>query len=312
MIKRLLSWPVFLAVFIAALTATGYFALQLRQNTPPPLAGPLAAEKGYGVTIDLTAYEATALAETLADVRERRLHWLRQPVNWAQIEPAPGEFEWQALDRIVAAIDQANATAAGSSSELKLILVLQTSPAWARPPNTLPMTPPTELSDFGRFTRALAERYGPQVDYYQIWHEPNLSANWGDAFVNPAAYADLLREAALNLRTADPTMHILTAALAPTLEEGPLNLNEMAYLDRLYQAQAAPWFDIVAGQPYGFDFEPGDPARPDQLTFRRLELLRQVMLTHGDAATPIWATAFGWNALPADWTGQPSPWKNAP
>ncbi len=32
------------------------------------------------------------------------------------------------------------------------------------------------------------------------------------------------------------------------------------------------------------------------------------MVRHGDGAKRLWATAFGWNALPANWTGQPSPW----
>jgi hypothetical protein len=34
------------------------------------------------------------------------------------------------------------------------------------------------------------------------------------------------------------------------------------------------------------------------------------MLNHGDAETPIWATAFGWNALPTAWQGRPSPWRD--
>ena len=88
------------------------------------------------------------------------------------------------------------------------------------------------MSDFGNFARALAERYGDQIDAYQIWHEPNLSANWGNSFVDPSSYADLLREAALNIRAVDSQADILTAALAPTLENGPLNLNELTYLDQ--------------------------------------------------------------------------------
>lgn len=293
-------WP---GIFIVAALAAGYFALQLRRSAPSPPAGLLAADKGYGVTIDLTLYDEHALTQTLETLHDNGLTWLRQPVTWADLEPAPGQFDWSKLDRVAEQIGNL-------PDKMKLILVLQTTPAWARPLNTPLNTPPTEVSDFGNFARALAERYGDRIDYYQIWHEPNLSANWGNAFVDPSRYTDLLREAALNIRTADPQAVILTAALAPTLENGPLNLNELTYLDQLYQAKAERWFDVVAGQAYGFDAEPADPARPDSLNFRRLELLRQVMLNHGDAATPIWATAFGWNALPTDWTGSPSPWES--
>ena len=270
----------------------------------------MAADKGHGVTLDLTHYEAEDQVNTLNSLHKNNLLWLRQPIRWRDIEPAPGEFNWTALDAVFAAVNRHNQTAPGLDTQFKVIAVLHTAPDWARPANAPTSAPPHNLSDFGRFARAVATRYGRQLDYYQIWHEPNLSSNWGDVFVNPNDYAQLLREAALNIRAADPTALILTAALAPTRETGPLNLNEMDYLDQLYRANAAPWFDVVAGQPYGFDFEPDSPPNPDILNFRRLELLRQVMLQHSDAKTPIWATATGWNALPATWQGQPSPWRD--
>jgi len=299
MLKNHRTLLIFLAIFLPALAATGYFALQLRRSQPPTPANTLAAAKGYGVTLDPAPYDADHLTATLTALRQTGLTWLRVPVRWAELEPQPGQFDWRALDAALA-----------QTGDFHLIAVLQTAPAWAIPAGSPPTTPPTEVSDFGNFARALAARYGPQLDYYQIWHEPNLSANWGNAFVDPAAYTDLLREANLNIHAADATSYILSAALAPTLENGPLNLNEPAYLDQLYQAKANRYFDIVAAQPYGFDTDPADPPRPDALNFRRAELLQEVMLRHGDASTPLWATAFGWNALPADWAGAPSPWKS--
>jgi len=304
---------IFAAVFALALVAAGYFAGQSQPGRSSPPANLLAADKSYGVTIDLTQYTDEALAETLAALRRNGLLWLRQPILWHNLEPAPGQFNWDPLDRILAAIARHNRDAAGDSAQpFKLVAVLHTSPQWARPPHAPATAPPLNPSNFGRFARAVAHRYGPQLDHYQIWHEPNLSANWGQAYVDPPAYANLLREAALNIRTTDPGALILSAALAPTLENGPLNLNEIDYLDQLYRARANRWFDIVAGQPYGFDFEPSHPARPGRLNFKRLELLRRVMVQHGDAGTPIWATAFGWNALPLDWNGRPPPWRSDP
>lgn len=301
-----------LTVFLIASAAAFHLSNLLR---PDPLSQPanfLAADKGYGVTIDLTQYDQTALSSTLSTLRDNGVTWLRQPVRWSDLEAAPGEFDWRSLDNVVAAIARQNEAVGEPSRRLKLITILYTSPTWARPTHTLPTAPPTTLGDFGRFSQAFAARYGQIVDYYQIWEEPNLSTGWGNRFVDAKAYAALLREAALNIRSADSTAYVLTAALAPTLEDGPLNLNEIDYLDRLYQANAQRWFDIVAGQPYGFDLDPADPAQADTLNFRRLELMRKVMLAHGDGDTPLWATAFGWNALPDDWTGPKSPWKSGP
>lgn len=299
MTRYALHWGL-ISIFALSIIAAGYFALQLRRSQPPPPANFLAADKGYGVTIDLTQYDDATLIDTLAAMRQNGLTWLRQPVSWANIETAPGQYNWQPLDRLFSNLPP----------HFKLIVVLRDTPAWARPSGSTPTAPPTHLSDFGNFTRAFAARYGQQVDYYQIWHEPNLSAGWGDAFVDASAYADLLREASLNIRAADPAGHILTAALAATLEDGPLNLNELTYLERLYQARAAEWFDIVAIQPMGLWAKPLDPPDPNRLNFRRAELVRRVMRNHGDADTPIWITAFGWVALPADWAGRLSPWSN--
>jgi O-antigen ligase len=308
MIRYSPLWAVLLtAVFIIS-SIIGFYGAGQAQNDPLALpAGPLAADKGYGLTIDLTN-DDLVLSETLTKLRQNGLLWLRQPVRWAEIEPNPGQFEWEAFDRVMATVARANDQMA-AGEPFKLIVVLETTPGWARPTHSPLTTPPTDISLFGRFARALAKRYGPQLDYYQIWHEPNLSVNWGNSYIDPAGYAGLLREAALNIREADPQALILVAALAPTLENNPLNLNEVAYLEQLYQAKAGPWFDIIAGQAYGFDLDPIMPARPDQLNFRRLELLRRVMLQYGDHETPIWASAFGWNVLPSDWAGQPSPWR---
>jgi O-antigen ligase len=264
---------------------------------------PLAADKTYGVSVDLTHYAGDRLEDTLARMQAMGLGWIRQPFRWGEIEPARGQFDWAAADRVVSA---------ARAHHLQLVAVLDTTPNWARSASANPFTPPAELVDFGNFARALAARYGDQIDYYQIWDEPNLSAHWGDKFVDPAGYARLLREGAINIRAMDPKTTILAAALAPTLESGPLNLNEPAFLAGLYAANAAAWFDVIAAQPYGFDQEPAAAPDNNRLNFARTELVRQTMLAYGDQAKAIWATSFGWSSLPQPWEGAPSPWPSLP
>jgi O-antigen ligase len=275
--------------------------LQRIQSSYPGLSPSvsLADENSYGVNADLTSHTPEALDRAMTQMGSLGLSWIRQPFPWAEIEPAPGQYNWTAWDQVVEA---------ASAHNLKLIAVLDTTPAWARAPNSGPFTPPTEFADFGGFVRAVAERYGDQLDYYQVWDEPNLSTHWGDQHVDPSVYARLLREGAVNARAADNKAVILTAALAPTLETGPLNLGEPAFLAGLYAANAASWFDVVAAQPYGFEQAPTAPSSQNSLNFARAELLRQVMILHGDQDTPVWATAFGWSALAQPWGGQPSPW----
>ena len=299
-LRRTLAW---LALTIILVGVGVWLGVTLRQRLAamPGLAPrvPLAADKSYGVNADLSGLAPDELAATLARMQAGGLRWLRQPFRWATIEPAPGQFEWLAYDRVVEA---------AAEHGLRLIAVLDTTPAWARAAGSPLSMPPRELADFGRFARALAARYGDRLDVYQIWDEPNLSAHWGDQFVDPAAYADLLREGAINVRAADRQAFILTAALAPTLEQGPLNLNEVDFLEQLYLTHAAEWFDAVAAQPYGFAAAPDAPADRQELNFGRVRYVRQVMERYHDEHKAIWVTAFGWYAPPASAAAGASPW----
>ncbi|MCS7261569.1 MAG: hypothetical protein NZ765_12475, partial [Anaerolineae bacterium] len=258
-----------------------------------------AADKTYGVTAALHDLSAVEVERELEHIARLGLAWLRLPFPWAQIEAQRGQFDWARWDALVQAAARHN---------LRILALLDTTPAWARPPESPLHTPPTELSDFGAFAQALAQRYGAQIDAYQVWDEPNLSAHWGERYVEPRQYARLLREAAIAIRTVDAEATILTAALAPTLEQGPLNLNEMDFLEQLYRANAAQWFDAVAAQPYGFRAPPEEAPAPQRLNFARIVLLRRVMERHGDHTKAVWITGFGWSALPADWEGALSPW----
>jgi hypothetical protein len=96
---------------------------------------------------------------------------------------------------------------------------------------------------------------------------------------------------------------VLAGALAPTLEPpgSPNGLNDLIYLEEMYRAGAAGFFDALAVHTYGFKFPPeADPA-PDVLNFRRAELLRAVMAQHGDGDKPVFITEAGWNDHPR-WT----------
>jgi len=251
------------------------------------------------VNVTLEQYDDASLAQALEGIAAGGFHWVRQMFPWSQMEPAPGQFRWERWDRIVSAAE---------ARGLELVAVLDTTPPWAREGQS-PHTPPLREADFGRFARAFAARYGDSVNCYQIWDQPNLSAHWGGRYVDPTAYARLLRTGASQIQAVDSQALILTAGLAPTWEQGPLNLDEAVFLQGLYEAGAGQFFDVVAAKPYGFWSGPEDRrVSPHVLNFSRLIRLREVMEAHGDGDKPIWAVEWGWSALPSDWQGGPSPW----
>ena len=269
---------------------------------PPPEIHHSEAIRGLGVNIDLVGRSAEEMAAILNEVKGAGLGWVRHSFLWAEIEPEQGKYNWTPWDEIVSAC---------AEQELPLVAVLHTAPAWAQAENDrgLVYAPPRVPSDFGRFCAAFAERYASVLDHYQIWDEPNIQPHWGHALIDPTGYMRLLREASIEIRAVDPQSTIILGGLAPTVETGPLNMNESQFLRRLYQAGAAPFFDVVATKPYGFWSGPDDRrAEVSVLNFSRLVLLREAMIAEGDLHTPIWAVEMGWNALPVDWAGNPSPW----
>ena len=256
-----------------------------RDQEPMPFI-PLAVDKTLGVNADLSKLSADRLDESLAAMESAGFRWLRQPFPWDAIEESPGEYDWSAWDSVVEA---------AADHELELIAVLDGSPAWARAASDdeNPLAPPTETRHFGKFAAVLAKRYGDRIDYYQIWDEPNIAPHWGAREVDPEGYTRLLREGAIRVRAADDDAVILLAALAPNVEAGGENMSDVLFLDAVYRAGAGEWFDLVAAQPYAFEVAVDLQPEAGRLNWRRVELLRAVMESHGDRETAVWATSFG-------------------
>ncbi|MGD9099870.1 MAG: beta-galactosidase, partial [Anaerolineae bacterium] len=277
---------------------------QATRGMGPSLPGPIenAGVSPMCVNVALQIYpKSDDLRQTLDRIANAGFVWLRQTFPWAAIEPEPGAFDWEPWDALVDAVSN-------HPANFRLIVVLDTTPAWAsgNARSKSSVAPPTDPAQLVRFARTLAARYGDRVDAYQVWDEPNLNSHWGGRDVDPAGYATLLQAAAEAIRAADDEATIILAGLAPTVETGPRNLSDIRYLEALYDLGAAPYFDVVAGKPYGIDDDEHISER--LLNFSRLILLRETMLVHDDGDKALWASHWGWNALPPGWTGPPSPW----
>jgi O-antigen ligase len=288
----------------AALATQQARDFQLRGYVDPtqtfalPFRAPL-----LGVNADLGQYEADELAQQLAWMEQAGVTWVRHRFAWDAIEPAAGEYVWEETDAIVEAIAE--------TDSLQLVAVLFTTPAWARDARSPQdsTTPPADHSTFADFAGVFAARYGDRIDVYQIWDEPNLLTAWGGLAPRAAEYTALLSGAYQAIHSADPHATVIAAGLAPTVETGPDNISDVLFLEQLYVHGAGEFMDAAAGKAYGFEFSPLDRAvKADTLNFSRLIALREVMVAHGDGHKPLWASHWGWNALPPEWAGEPSIW----
>jgi hypothetical protein len=177
-------------------------------------------------------------------------------------------------------------------------------PEWARPPKTSHLYLDEDgYDDFAAFVAAFANHFRGRVHHIIIWNEPNLSQEWGYRPVDPAGYTELLRQSYLAAKEANPDVQILGGALAPTLAPAgsEWGMNDLDYLQAMYDAGAADYFDVLAVHAYGWTFDVDEPASADAVNFSRVTLVRELMERNGDAGKQIMITEGGWNDHPR-WT----------
>ncbi len=187
--------------------------------------------------------------------------------------------------------------------DLEIIARLSNPPAWSRAEGDAAgaFAPPDNLEDYGDFVEAVVRRYKDRIRYYQIWNEPNIYPEWGERPVSPEEYTELLKVGYTRVKDACPECVVLSGALAQTIPLGPRDLNDFIFLQRMYDAGAGEYFDVLAMQGYGLWSGPTDRRmRPRVLNFSRPLYLREIMVQNGDAHKPIWITEMNWNAPPPD------------
>jgi O-antigen ligase len=304
-LSRLLTFLGYLVLLVVSLGVAAFGVMNYVALTRGVESSFPATARILGTNVALEQYASDEELQRALDTLKRAgITHVRQYFPWREIEPQREIYDWAKWDRI------ANAARANG---IQLVAVLHTAPVWSQREHErdMPNAPPADFSEYTRFAGEFSRRYGDTIDYYQIWDEPNVEPNWGKRNADAVEYAQLLIPASQAIRTNDPNAKIVLAGLAMNLElhRPHPNYSEILFLRGLYEVGAQKYFDIVAAKPYGMWTGPEDrTVNSSVLNFSRLILLRDEMRQYGDAAKPVWAVEMGWNALPADWKGSPSPW----
>ncbi len=215
----------------------------------------------------------------------------RHTFNWAEIEYAPGMYDFTRYDGYVA-------TAAGH--RIRVLPVLYNPPEFwsSRPPGrsrpgTYPPSP-AGMEAFGRFAAELAVRYGrggafwrenpevPKMPFfsYQVWNEPNLPQYWPSG-PSARAYAHMLRHVRPALKFIDPGAEVVTAGVP----DSKMGIAILPYYRALYRAGGNRLFDTLAINAY---------AGTARGVVDKIRAVRRLMNANGDSAARIWVTEFGW------------------
>ncbi len=256
----------------------------------------------YGITVQLLGQPMDLL---LNGVSSMRLGWIRQPVSWAEIEPAPAHYRWSDLDL---AVDRVR------NRGISLMVVIYGTPSWARPAGFDPARdgPPADTADLASFMAALVQRYGDAIDAVQVWQSPNAHRNWESLRADSttgqraAEYAQVLRVAHDTIKSISPEVLVVTAGLAPASRGGCLAAeDDLEFLKSLYQVGFSAWYDVmgvqlvIADQDRCNESLVGVSAPPSSRfsLFRHHEVIRRTMTEHADDK-PVWLTQVGWPVAP--------------
>jgi hypothetical protein len=251
---------------------------------------------------------------------------VRVPVAWSGIAPQPPAapsdpvdpaYDWGWLDERVSAIRGAG---------LEPLLVLYSTPAWARfrGPDGRPRNQPRP-DDFAAFAGAAARRYDgaflglPRVRYWQIWNEPNYPT-----YFAVAGGTELYREnlnaaySAIHAAVADNT--VVAGGLTPFSADGglaPLDFMRALLCMSGYprpkpSCDARSYFDVWSHHPYTAGGPSHQAIQENNASLGDLPDMRRLLsaarraghvVSRGSAR--FWVTEFSWESKPMDPFGVP-------
>jgi hypothetical protein len=285
------------SIFMLLLISLTACAPVYSARTPTPTSWPRArlASPEYGIQAFLY-WNYEAADRDLKLIQDMGFTWVKTNIAWREVEGIEkGAYDWARTDRMVQTVRR---------SKLNLIARVDFQPFWTQAPgaNLKEHAPPEDMQNYGDFCHALAEHYKGKIRAYQVWNEPNLTFEWGDQPPDPARYVEMLKACYIGVKTADPDALVISAGMAPTGSGLPQAIPDDQYIEKMYQAGAAPYFDLLGVHASGYK-EPPETS-PDEAAkkyngnrffcFRHVEDIRKIMERYGDADKQIALLEFGW------------------
>jgi Cellulase (glycosyl hydrolase family 5) len=274
---------------------------------------------------ELRSDDAALRGRTLDELQRFGVGWLRVVLYWNDVAPRPetpalprfderdpASYDWTRYDRIV--------DAARARGMRVLLTISGPVPRWATRHRDDHVTRPS-ATRFGRFTEAVARRYGGVAGAFSIWNEPNhpdfLRPQWtrsrhGRVATSATLYRELFRKGAAGLaaggagrvpvlfgetaprgtgKVVHPLVFLRTALCLDARwhkRRGCRRVAADGYAHHAYTTRSGPYFV---------------PPSRDDVTIGVLGRLNSALARAGRAGAvrkglPIWLTEFGIQSVP--------------
>jgi hypothetical protein len=194
-------------------------------------------------------------------------------VDWKQLEPAAGVYNWTTLDTYMALAKQ---------KQIDVLLELGQTPQWAsaRPNDTGQgaIAEPSNDQYWIDYVTAVVTRYKGQIKYYEVWNEASSATYWDGT---PAKLVQLTAEAYKVIKTIDPNATVVSPSL-PTVDTP-----RIAWENSLFAAGMGNYVDAIGVHLYALGKTP-------EAVLTEAQSLQALMKTYSLSSKPILCTEFGW------------------
>lgn len=253
--------------------------------------------------------------DQIARLKSLGVQRVRVALHWHELERAPGEWDFEALDPVIEDVSEAGLqllgvlgfgnpihanTDRGDRSQLATNFPTDPAPEF--------LHPPTNAEDFARYVRAVVDRYGPLgVKEYELWSQPNAGLRFWRPQEDVDHYLRIANTGALagKFGCSDCTFAIGGLAMAQPVPSMELFTSGTSFLRSLYWKlpYLTEVFHSVGFHPYQY---PKDPPEAETAPFEdrvqgslatQARELREVM-TEFEGELPLWITESGWPTNP--------------
>ncbi len=212
-------------------------------------------------------YNCDALKKVVDLMKDAGVGMVRFDFLWQDIEPRPGEWDFEKYDYIVNLLTE---------RQVRILGILGYSVSWAGKAWNYP---PYDDETFVRYVRQVISRYKNKIKYWEIWNEPDSRTYWVPQD-DMKRYTELLKKVYEAAKAADPSCKIVLG--------GMTNSGYYA-IKNVYRNGGKDYFDVVNIHPFA------NPLRAGAMT-QVLAICRNVrreMDKNGDQDKKIWITEIG-------------------
>lgn len=239
---------------------------------------PNSSEFGYGVRLDLSG---TQINPSISAAASMKINWLALDFDWAEIWPVrDGSPNLEPLNQAMVLAQQ---------NQLSVMISIIKPPTWAVNPDG-----PDQQTTI-QVIKYLARTYPGVLLAIELFPGANTVQGWGTN-PDPVKYAKLLQAANKALRSINSSVVLIAGGLTP-LPPKPTkgDIDDLKYLDDLYDAGAIAWMPIISVQLPEITGDPMlSPTPGEKRCLRHFEEVRQVMVDNDHREGLVWISGFSW------------------